>query len=88
MWYLDRFSLTPYDDRYLKLSFEWMEYSYHRYMNNIDYGTIRNFHIKSKIEKRKKDSEKKELETQLSTYGNFSPVEMKDVLKAFEEAKK
>ena len=54
MWYLETKSLTPFDERYLRVPFEFMEYSYQRYMSQHSYEDIRTYLIKTKIQEEKK----------------------------------
>ncbi len=53
MWYLESKSLTPFDERYLKVPYEFMEYSFLRYMKNHSYETIRDFNVKNIVEEKK-----------------------------------
>ncbi len=87
MWYLDKFSLSPFDERYIDLPFEWMEFSYHRYMNNYGYDVIRNYNVRTISEAKKNQKEKEELESQLTTYGSFDDAQTADIMKAFKDAK-
>jgi hypothetical protein len=62
MWYLDRFSLTPFDERYMKVPFEFMEFSYIRFMENYGYEELRDAYLLHKKEEKKKMKAKEDLE--------------------------
>jgi len=84
MWYLDHFLLTPFDNRYLKVPYEFMEYSYLRFMSNPGYGTIRDSYLFHKNEDKKKEKYKKELEYQREAVeGCYSKEEADNILNAF-----
>ena len=60
MWYLESKSLTPFDERYLKVPYQFMEYSFLRYMQNHSYEAMRDFNVNN-IVKEKKAEELKEM---------------------------
>jgi len=85
---MDRYSLTPFDKRYLKLPYEWMEYSYLRFMSKNGFEEIRDYHLKTMFEAEKNKKYDEELKEQMEQYGDgFSPAMMEDVMKAFKDAK-
>ena len=88
MWYLDRFSLTPFDERYLKVPYEWMYFTYQKFMENYNPEEIRIWyrHKKAKEkEKKTEDKKNKAFEKQIElSYGN---VDGKEIWESMRNAK-
>jgi hypothetical protein len=87
-WYLDRFRLTPFDEKYIVIPFEWLEYSYQRYFNFASYSDIRNYAIKEKALEEATKAEQDELEDQLTKYSSYDKETMDKVMLAMKEAGK
>ncbi len=88
MWYLDHFSLTPFDERYMKIPFEFMEFSYIRFMNKPGYEDIRDDYLykKAKDKKEQEESEKNKEEKKAQKdqlLECYSEEETANILKAF-----
>lgn len=84
MWYLDRFSLTPFDERYMKVPFEFMEYSYIRFMNNYGYDEIRDAYLIHKKEEKEKEKAKEDLEANREVLeDSYGPDGAEEILNTF-----
>lgn len=84
-WFMSTYLLTPFDDRYLRTPFEWMEFMFLNFMNSPPYETIRSIYQRNKFESKKLDeSGAKE---QLAD-GGYSDEDTEKIMKAFEAAAK
>lgn len=84
MWYLGHFSLTPFDEKYTKIPFEFLEYSYVRFMSKYGDEDIRDDYLHHKREEKKKQKAKEELEAQRGQLEDcYSKEETDKILSAF-----
>lgn len=84
MWYLDHFSLTPFDERYMKVPFEFMEYSYVRFMSKPGYEDIRDDYLYKKAKEKELQKEKEEMVAQKELLlGSYTETETENILNAF-----
>ena len=84
MWYLDHNSLTPFDERYMKIPFEFLEYSYVRFMSKPGYEDIRNDILYKKAKKEELEKEKEELVAQKDQLLDcYTEEETDNILNAF-----
>lgn len=86
---MDQFSLTPFDERYLSVPYEWMEYKFFRFMNNPGYEIIRDIYLKNKTERIEKERSDKLTEESLSILedSTYTKEEQDKILQAFKDAK-
>ncbi len=89
MWYLDRFSLTPFDERYLKVPYEWMEFSYLKFMETIDPEKLRDWYLMKKAEEKKNENYEEELQSYLPEFkkAQYTEDQIKDIMQAFRDTK-
>lgn len=76
MWFLNNFKLTPLDERYTSLEFEWLEYSYIYFMSTPDPGKIRDIYLSEKA--KEPDAEFKK---QLKENSGLDPEVQKEILR-------
>jgi hypothetical protein len=84
-WYLTIKCLTPFDDRYLSVPYEWMEFEFLRYMNNPGYDVIRDLYLKSKYKSDQEKEYEEELEDQRDLIEGTYTKEQ--IMKAFRDAR-
>jgi hypothetical protein len=84
---MEKYVLTPFDERYLKTPFEWMEFMYTRFWENLDYGDLKNVYLRDKFKKERDRETDEGIMNTLEKYSDFTPAEMEDVLEAFRTAR-
>ena len=62
---MDSKSLTPFDDRYLEVPYEWMEFSYLRFMESPSNEAYRDWYLMKKAEDKKNEAYEAELKLQV-----------------------
>ena len=84
---MDHFKLTPFETRYLKTPYEWMEFSYLKSMNSLSEEEVRERNItnriaeiKKKVEKERTEKEDEVILDQLSS--TYTDEERDNILKA------
>jgi len=89
MWYLDRFSLTPFDERYLKVPFEWMEFSYLKFMETVDPEKLRDWYLSKKTEDKKNENYEEELQSYLPEFkkAQYTEEQIEGIMQAFRDTK-
>lgn len=84
MWYLDHFLLTPFDERYMNVPFEFMEYSYVRFMSKPGYEDIRDDYLYKKAKEKELQKEKEEMVAQKELLlDSYTEEETENILDAF-----
>ena len=86
---MDRYQLTPFDDRYLKVPYEWMDFTYLRYMENPDSGLLRDFYLFKKIEAEKNADYEEELQSYIPEFkaAGYNKEQYEDIMDKFRETK-
>ena len=69
MWFLEHYLLTPFDERYLKLPFEYIEYMYLRYMTKPAYEDIRAIVLQKRRDDKENLEASREGEEKLTSIG-------------------
>lgn len=86
---MDRFSLTPFDERYLKVPYEWMEFSYLKFMETIDPEKLRDWYLSKKAEDKKNEKYEEELQSYLPEFkeAQYTDEQIEDIMQAFRDTK-
>ena len=89
MWYMETFSLTPFEDRYLVVPYEWMEFSYLQFMENPGNEAYRDWYLMKKAEDKKNEEYEKNLKAQVPALqdSRYTETEINDIMKAFRDTK-
>ena len=85
---MDQFSLTPFDDRYLKIPYEYMEFKYLHYMEKPSPEMKRAwYHEKKAEEKEKKDFEEKNKSAEKQLESSYGVANAKEIFELMRNAK-
>jgi hypothetical protein len=83
MWYLDHYSLSPLDDRYRDLPYEFLEFAYVRYYSLPDPGKVRDYLVMKKDQEKREESTVKAVEENLEAYSDFDEETKNMILNQF-----
>ena len=85
MWYLSQFSMTPFEERYMKVPYEFMEYSYLRFMNNLSFEDIRDDYLFKKSKDKEFEKNKEEMKSQKKQLldGGWDEEKAENILNTF-----
>jgi len=80
---MEKYSLLPFDSRYIETPFEWMEFSFLRYMNKPDPDLVRDYYLDKKYKEKESEKDIEFVTDQLDQYSDFDDEKRKMILETF-----